>query len=526
MSCFVIGIGGTGAKCVEALIHLCAAGLMPDILGAQGEVLAKEDLYVAFVDPDTSNGSLERASTTLKQYANCKQLQLGDVNLFKTPIHFVTDHDVWTPFGDDDKPQLDNFFRYGSLRLANKPIAHLFDVLYSRDEKETTLEKGFRGHPSIGAAVLASTLKFDEGEPWKTFRKRINQVKAGDEVKIILVGSVFGGTGAAGLPTIARLIRNELKDLNQQQEDGQAERKARIGGILVLPYFKFDPVEESGIKADSEDFLLSTQAALRYYHQQAGEKMSLGIFDTVYTIGEAQLSPVKKPSLGSTEQRNEQHFIELYSALACLDFFGNDRANKSYHMIAREKANELNWSDLPYAIQVDVRKNRDTNELKKKIRGLTRFTFAYLSSYYPALADISHRRRGYRAPWYINLIKRPGVKLKDVMDKEIKQVREYCESYLTWLANTVAVTKNVKVELVNYDAFAVRKTTEDNKVEVVLRHGFQLEKFDELILGAKDVSSNGLNNLWARMCVASVDDTNASGIGKFFHALYEECEKE
>jgi hypothetical protein len=30
MSYYVIGIGGTGAKCVEAFIHLCAAGLMPD----------------------------------------------------------------------------------------------------------------------------------------------------------------------------------------------------------------------------------------------------------------------------------------------------------------------------------------------------------------------------------------------------------------------------------------------------------------------------------------------------------------
>ena len=46
MGYYAIGIGGTGAKCLESLIHLAAAGMMPD-----------GDLHLLFVDPDTSNGS-------------------------------------------------------------------------------------------------------------------------------------------------------------------------------------------------------------------------------------------------------------------------------------------------------------------------------------------------------------------------------------------------------------------------------------------------------------------------------------
>ena len=73
MSFYVIGIGGTGARCVESLIHLAAAGMMPD-----GE------LHVLFVDPDESNGSRDRAEKTLTKYVECKeQLELGKTNLLK-----------------------------------------------------------------------------------------------------------------------------------------------------------------------------------------------------------------------------------------------------------------------------------------------------------------------------------------------------------------------------------------------------------------------------------------------------------
>jgi hypothetical protein len=516
MSCYVIGIGGTGAKCVEALLHLSAAGLLPDSKGSQGESIAPEDLFVAFVDPDTSNGSLERARTTLKQYANCKEIQLGSTNLFKSSVHFVPDHEVWSPFGDELKPCLDNFFRYGGLKLKNKPAAHLFDVLYSREEKETTLEQGFRGHPSIGAAVLASTLAFGQGEPWRTFRNRVNQIKAGDEAKIILVGSVFGGTGAAGLPTIAKLIRNELtalKNERESQENGNREDiKARIAAVLVLPYFQFDPVEAAGMKADSENFLLSTQAALRYYYQQASQEMGLRAFDAVYTIGDKTLSPVRKPSLGSQEQCNEQHFIELYAALACLDFFGNDRSE--YYMVAREIPGKISWEDLPFPNQ---------RELREQVAHLTRFAFAYLSSYYPMLAHIRKKAKGYRAPWYINLISRSGVRLQDALEGKLAQVRDYCESYLRWIANTAATAKNTEVELINYNAFAERKTTQDGKVEVDLLPQFVLNKFDQLVLPEGEESPDGLNALWDRMSRASVTDTNAAGLGRFFNALYAEC---
>ncbi|MBM3211455.1 hypothetical protein FJZ33_04490, partial [Candidatus Poribacteria bacterium] len=146
MNYYAIGIGGTGAKCIEALTHLSAAGMLPD-----GE------LYVLFVDPDKSNGSLERAQIMLQNYIDCKtNLKLGVIDLFKTKIARA-EPDVWSPFGDETRPRLDNFFEYSVLKAAQdkaKAPAYLFDVLYSNAEKETPLDMGFRGRPSIGAAVM------------------------------------------------------------------------------------------------------------------------------------------------------------------------------------------------------------------------------------------------------------------------------------------------------------------------------------------------------------------------------------
>lgn len=522
MASYVIGIGGTGAKCVESLIHLCAAGLMPDKKNAQGQVVGKEDLYVAFVDSDLSNGSLERARITLTQYNACKANKFGATDLFKTDLYTSKKagktYDTWSPFGEDDttQPQLADFFGYRAL--ASSPInpgshadprtvAHLMDVLYSHEEKTTTLERGFRGHPSIGAAVLSSSLTFDKGEPWETLKNRIRQdISTGDGARIILIGSVFGGTGAAGLPTIARLISNEF--------DLATVSNTRLGGVLVLPYFRFDPPSEGGMRADSENFLLSTQAALKYYHQQAiaGKKMGLDVFHAMYTLGEAQLSPVSVPSLGSTTQRNEQHILEMYAALACLDFFDRSRSPTGYNMVARHSQAEVVWLDLPYA-------GKDL--LRKKVGQLARYAFAYLSSYYPTITNL---KKSYCAPWYVDFFERRGLKVneyKTILD----DMKDYCESFLLWLAQVNASAKALNVSLVKENAFTETvNDKEDGKPKLQLKRSFALRDFDNLVLPeSKNKSPNGLHHLWENMCITSVRDKDADAVGKFFRALYDQC---
>jgi hypothetical protein len=305
MGYYVIGIGGTGAKCIESLVHLAAAGLMPD----SGE------LQVLFVDPDTANGSRARVEETIAHYEACKdQIDLGQTHLLQTTIKCF-DPMLWTPF-DMTNPSLKQFFQYANFQ--DSAAGKLFDVLYSKLEKESSLEDGFRGHPSIGSAVMAKSVDLNKDETWIEFSKRIKNDDG--DAKVFLAGSIFGGTGASGFPTIAQIIRDELN--------------VKLGGALILPYFKFiDDGIDGQLKARSDEFLMNTQTALKHYHLLD----KTGVFDKVYLFGDESRTDVKN-ALGGPEQKNAPHFIELYAALAAIDFFagklGPDGSTQ-YFMTAR-----------------------------------------------------------------------------------------------------------------------------------------------------------------------------------------------
>lgn len=501
MSYHVIGIGGSGAKGVEALVHLCAAGLMPD-----GE------LNVFFVDPDRSNGSLERAQSTVQQYRDCKNIALGKIDLFKNTLTQARPG-VWSPFEERATPTLESFFHYAALKAQNEAAAHLFDVLYSPQEKQVVLDEGFLGHPSIGAAVMAKNVKLEDVEPWKTFRTKVDsEAKAGGGCKIVLIGSIFGGTGASGVPTIARLIKEEFADYEN----------IKIGGVVLLPYFWFLSAEKQLndgriFKLDPENFILNTQAALRYYHNQN----YLDSFDFVYLVGEHTLVEVKNTSAGGNTQNNDPHFVELFAALGAVDFFNHiDRKmqdkefiGRRYNMVARGDIKRLEWRDLP--------DENSGNTVKRKLGRLAQFAFAYLNAYYPMLQDIRKNGDSYRAPWFVQFFERKKVSLEDdKVQQRLENMKTYCETFLRWLANIHNSSDELGVGFCQYTAFS---EYEDRTMKLLPATQFKTQYFENLISMEGKEDPNGLDLLWQRMCDARVKDRNADDLGKFFHALFREC---
>ena len=223
MGCHLIGIGGTGAKTIEALTLLCAAGRGPQALS------------VIFLDPDTANGNIERSREAFEAYRSCRTpdngATWGDAGLLSTAL---SGGEVVTPFENDVAPTLSGWLKYDALQQQRPEMADLIDVLYTEEEKETPLEKGFRGHPSIGSAVMAGQVTFQQTIQFQQLQAAVEQdVGNGETATIVLVGSIFGGTGAAGFPTVARMLREEFAD--------HAGGMVQLGGVLVLPYFSFSP---------------------------------------------------------------------------------------------------------------------------------------------------------------------------------------------------------------------------------------------------------------------------------------------
>lgn len=54
---YVIGIGGTGMRCIESFIHLCAIGMFDDT-----------NVNLLALDTDKLNGNFKRLQTLAEQY--------------------------------------------------------------------------------------------------------------------------------------------------------------------------------------------------------------------------------------------------------------------------------------------------------------------------------------------------------------------------------------------------------------------------------------------------------------------------
>lgn len=460
MSCYFISIGGTGAKVMESLTHLCIAGLLPN----------DERLYIAAIDPDVGNGNLERTSAALNNFVAFQNFSVGnDTPLFKNKISIVRPF-PFNPTGHDKT--LDDLTEYHQHSTG---VGKLYAALYTRAERSVTLNEGFRGHPSIGAAVLAKN--FGDGSNRTTLTAQIEKlIGEGDSVKIFLAGSVFGGTGAAGLPTVARLLRDNLADY--------ADRIS-IGGALILPYFSFTPTDIGDeLFARSENFLPNTKAALKYYADREN------LFDATYLVGDSVMTAVKDFSVGSANQRNEAHIVELYAALAAADFFAQPTKKKIFKYICRHERDKFSWDDLPTS--------------RERFVQFARFIFAYVHLIKPVLNNlVSGEAAAYKYPWFVDLL--GGVK---VTDPDVVNFSFYAEAFAAWLKQ-LETFGGREIFLIDPAAF------ESNPARIV----------DKKIFSALDgiQSKVTLHEVWYRLTEPLKLESSVTGFGKFLRRLYEAC---
>src|SRR5215213_7688769 len=125
MKNYLIGIGGTGARVIEAAVNLCAAGYGPP------------ELSIFLIDPDAGNGNLTRTKKILTDYIKCrKNLQKTEnTPLFKTDIKIPPDEKglVWEIFSDRGAT-LANFINYKNMLTDRQELAQFASVLFTETE--------------------------------------------------------------------------------------------------------------------------------------------------------------------------------------------------------------------------------------------------------------------------------------------------------------------------------------------------------------------------------------------------------
>jgi hypothetical protein len=439
---YAIGIGGSGAKCIESLAYLSAIGM-----------LGNSDLNVLLVDADSTNGN---SQDTIRCLTRCEKVH----DIVRQGISKFMQGDYkscssWNPLavGANNK-SLEEIFLVSSMRSEDPSLGDLFDALYSPEERSAKLNVGFRGRPPIGSAVF-SRLNFkytekaeevvDDTFIWPKYLSSIlSDVSGKKDITIHLFGSLFGGTGAAGVPTIARKIDEYLRGDNGKLTDYR--NKIRLNASLLLPYFEFDKPQDSksSVFAEVKDFPINTQAALQFLAMHSQQT-----FNGVYLVGNRDNTRYNA-STGNNKQHNEANIVEVYAALAVahgieIKLDENDKKkDKKFEVsyISRKSEDRFRWEDLPNGVRGASPEQHFATAI--------RFAFAWKHNFAleleQALNDPSGFTRG--APWFGRFFKSPmrytKENLPSIKDEyhHVKTISDWCDFFLEWaheIGNTTAL---------------------------------------------------------------------------------------
>lgn len=308
---YIFAIGGTGSRVLKSLTMLLASGVRTT--GVNYE------LVPIIIDPHKGNNDLKRTVRLMDNYQKIANESKAENGFFGTKIStldkiIASDSKMTDSFIFDIQDVSNTKFRdyidFNQLDESNQALADLLFSGYSinkRQEKvnllDVEMDIGFVGNPNVGSIVLD---QFKDSVEFKEFANNFN-----DGDRVFIISSIFGGTGAAGFPTILKNIRNarNTAGLNAQ---GFLEN-APIGAVTVLPYFNLETDDKSPIQR--ADFIAKTRSALYYYKESVNKKIN-----ALYYIGDDYSGKAYKNDPGDGGQQNEAHFIELASAMAVLDF--------------------------------------------------------------------------------------------------------------------------------------------------------------------------------------------------------------
>ena len=333
-------IGGSGVRALEPLLHLCALGLGP------------RQLRVVIIDPDQSNAAVSRSRGLLDLYRKTRDaLTSGHApteGYFRTEVtDAIGDVLLWSPIADEGNLQSAAFGARVDrplMRGAAAPLGQIFDLLFSHRQGEMDLTLGFRGVPSIGT-VFMNRLR-DE----KFFEQLLVDAQTDADSTFFAAGSVFGGTGAAGLPVVGRLLVNGIRGI-PGRNDVRGVAKRRLGAALMLPYFTLPApatreAPDGGVRPEAALFAQNATAAIpSYTDDQAG-------YGSYYVVGDSEPREQDGNEVGGPAQANRSHYVEFFVALAALDFAARGGESPQEQAIPVFRAtgvasSNVRWADLP-----------------------------------------------------------------------------------------------------------------------------------------------------------------------------------
>ncbi len=400
----LVAIGGTGMRVAQSVVALAASGFLSD--KCEDDYLLEIRLVDLDIVPGSDKIELEEMIRSVNEAIPYMSLAIDE--------KIKGRH--WRPKGVDatrelmteieDRSTLDGIVNERDL---SKPESLAYRALFGEDDRIMDLRRGCKGRPRIGSLLWAESFDRDWENSagfWKTIFKDIG---VNDELRVMFAGSVFGGTGASGTPTLAQKY---VRACRGERALNFAPFANHVGLTLMLPYF--DIGQDTDV--DSGLFSINSKMALKYY--ETSEVLSEVEF--AQFVGDDRRQMEKKNESGEWEKvrldRSSKHNegqndpsmpAELMAAIGVCRYFAGDipQANQKAHKVSvpKKRSNQNVSTEIPsdvafpmdnfdvFPVSNDITLETRVRSIKDYILRMERFCLM-IESYY-------HTSAGVKTPW-------------------------------------------------------------------------------------------------------------------------------
>lgn len=208
----ILLFGGSGGRMAEALLFSACAGILPE-----------EELSILLCDSD--GDGMHGATQLHQELLDYQQIWASRTyvdapgNPFRTEMHFQSWCD---PLPMQARTLTDWLDGSDTDSLIAK-------ALFDASLETLDLRQGFHDHPELARLAFSALLwqaEHDENDAMHSITEQMRQaLDAGEEVRVVLAGSLCGGTGAAGMACVAAYLREKFA----------GQELFRMGGVVMLP---------------------------------------------------------------------------------------------------------------------------------------------------------------------------------------------------------------------------------------------------------------------------------------------------
>lgn len=446
---YIFAVGGTGARVMRSLTMVLASG---------GNQIPKDMEIVPMIyDYDLNNGDKDRTVEVMDLYkklhdaiyesSNAITLERSKGVFFSGKMSMIKDQDGENAsvtkgqiskdsgFNVDMKTCIEkdrvvgNQSKYLTLKdyinydQLDTSVQRFVDTLYTDEEKDMELNLGFRGRPNVGCVVIDKIAKLAE---YRHFRIVFNE-----NDRIVIVGSLFGGTGATCIPSLLRMLREDTKT-----------QKAKIAVVAALPYFNVTDDPKSAI--DSNTFPAKTKAAIDTY-----KGMVYGKANAIYFLGDNGSQGAFENHEGDKKQENKAALCELEGAFDILHFINLSDADLQGHGNGTNDAlayeNGYNAQEMPNPVMIEhfMGDNTHNNNLSPYVAALNRLVL--FSKFNQKVYSTPNQFA--TANWYNNHL---GNNVQLVIDFK-KRLNKFSSELLLWIDELQGDGTPRKIKIFNQD---------------------------------------------------------------------------